>query len=407
MSKGVGAHKWQFKARFRRQTFGWKSQPAIKRVQEAVSEIKRVARTDPVLAGEGAVSFLERVSPALEHVDSSSGAIGSAVNTAIVALVKIIAKAPADPKKRDDWLERLFEAHADDGIPYIEILTDFWGELCVSPEVASQWASRLLDVTRMALSSDKDLHGHFHGSTACLASLFASARFDELLDIVTEDCIWPYRQWAVKALAAQGKKAEALRYAESCRNPWANDREIDRLCEEILISSGFSEEAYRKYGLSANRKSTYLAWFRAVAKKYPHKTPAEVLEDLVAFTPGEEGKWFAAAKSAELFQEAIVLANRTPCSPQTLTRAARDFAQKNPDFAVESGLTALRWLVEGYGYEITGLDVSNAYSYTMKAADNAGRTNEIRTRIHKLVSRETVDGQFVRRILSRQLELSS
>ena len=32
------------------------------------------------IAAEGAVLFLEKVAPALEHVDSSSGAIGSAVN---------------------------------------------------------------------------------------------------------------------------------------------------------------------------------------------------------------------------------------------------------------------------------------------------------------------------------------
>ena len=43
---------------------------------QAVAEIKKVAKKDPVLAAEGAVAFLERVSPALEHVDSSSGAIG-------------------------------------------------------------------------------------------------------------------------------------------------------------------------------------------------------------------------------------------------------------------------------------------------------------------------------------------
>jgi len=33
------AHKWEFRARFRRQAFGWKSEPAIKRVKEAVAEI--------------------------------------------------------------------------------------------------------------------------------------------------------------------------------------------------------------------------------------------------------------------------------------------------------------------------------------------------------------------------------
>ena len=84
------AHKWEFKARFRRNAFGWKSQPAITRVKQAVGEIKKVAKKEPLLAAEGAVVFLERVSPALEHVDSSSGAIGTAVNNAIAELVPII-----------------------------------------------------------------------------------------------------------------------------------------------------------------------------------------------------------------------------------------------------------------------------------------------------------------------------
>jgi hypothetical protein len=75
------SHRWAFRARFGRHAFGWKSQPAIQRVKEAVAEIKKVFGQDPVLGGEGAVAFLERVSPALDHVDSSSGAIGTAVNT--------------------------------------------------------------------------------------------------------------------------------------------------------------------------------------------------------------------------------------------------------------------------------------------------------------------------------------
>ena len=76
------AHPWEFVRRFRRGAFGWKSQPAMLRVRQAVSEIKKVSRRDPGLGAEGAVRFLERVSPALEHVDSSSGAIGTAVNHA-------------------------------------------------------------------------------------------------------------------------------------------------------------------------------------------------------------------------------------------------------------------------------------------------------------------------------------
>jgi hypothetical protein len=60
-------------ARFRRHAFGWRSQPAIRRVKQAVSEIKMVARGDPVRAADGAVTLLERLSPALEHVDSWAG----------------------------------------------------------------------------------------------------------------------------------------------------------------------------------------------------------------------------------------------------------------------------------------------------------------------------------------------
>ena len=144
----------------------------------------------------------------------------------------------------------------------------------------------------------------------------------------------------------------------------------------------------------------------AVSKKYPHKKPAEVLEDLANETPGEEGKWFAAAKDAKLFDEAIALANRTPCSPQTLTRAAHDFAEKNPAFAVEAGMAALHWLVEGYGYEITGLDVLNAYSFTMKAAENAGVAPQTQERIRALVVAVRYEEMFAAKILARKLGLS-
>jgi len=397
------AHRWQFKARFRRQSFGWKSQPAINRVKEAVSEIKKVARKDRALAAEGAVQFLERVSPAIEHVDSSSGAIGSAVHNAIEALVPIIAKAPVDAVTREGWLERLFEAHAEDQIPYIERLADHWGELCASPELASSWADRLLGITRMTLSPDKNLRGYFHGTAACLSALYAAGRYDELIEILAPETFWDYERWAVRALAAQGKKADAIRTAESCRSSWASNQEIDRLCEEILLSSGLVDEAYR-YALTANRANTYTAWFRAVAKKYPHKKPSEILQDLVQQTPGEQGKWFAAAKDADLFDEAIELANSTPCSPQTLTRAARDYSASRPTFAVDAGIAALRWMAEGYGYEITSTDVLDAYSHTMKAAENAGRADETKRRVHELVAAETFGERFVTKVLQRHLE---
>jgi hypothetical protein len=37
-------HKWEYKARFRRNAFGWKLQPAITRIKQAVAEIRKVAK---------------------------------------------------------------------------------------------------------------------------------------------------------------------------------------------------------------------------------------------------------------------------------------------------------------------------------------------------------------------------
>lgn len=233
MAKGT-AHKWEFKARFRRGAFDWKSQPAILRIRQAVSEIKKVARTDHVLAGEGAVAFLERISPALEHVDGSSGSIGTAVNRAIDDLTQIIAGAPSDAKTRAKWLSRLWVAHEADEIPYLEALGDKWGELCGTAELASEWADSLIDTTRMALSPDPARRGYFRGTSACLSALFRAERYEEIMDIVEGEQIWPYKRWAVKALAATGKRYEAVAYAESHRGRWVQDTDVDLMCEEIL-----------------------------------------------------------------------------------------------------------------------------------------------------------------------------
>ena len=53
----AASHAWAFRASLRRNAFGWSgTRKAIERLNEAVGEIERVARTDPALAGEGAES---------------------------------------------------------------------------------------------------------------------------------------------------------------------------------------------------------------------------------------------------------------------------------------------------------------------------------------------------------------
>ena len=91
-------HKWTFPARFRTGAYGWKaSRLACQRLREAVSEIRKVARKDPAIGAEGAVRLLEKLWPALEYIDSSSGALGSAVYAVLEALIPIIGNNKYSP----------------------------------------------------------------------------------------------------------------------------------------------------------------------------------------------------------------------------------------------------------------------------------------------------------------------
>lgn len=367
-----------------------------------------MARKDQILGAMGAVLFLEKLPPALEHIDSSSGAIGTAVCNAIEKLAPVISRAPADDKLRHQWLERLWEAVQEDEMPYIEELTDHWGDLCASSRIASIWADKMIGTLRMAWSSDPKLRGHFKGSSACLSALFKAGRNEEILELLAMAPykMWCYRRWGVKALSARDKKEAALQYAEDSRGINESPYAIARACEEILLSDGRIDEAYCRYAIEANRKTTNLATFRAMVQKYPNKNPREILNDLATNSPGEAGKWFAAAKSAGFYLEALELANRSPCDPKTLTRAARDMAQAEPLFAIEAGMTALKWLVAGYGYDVTSADVMGAYSHTMKAAEIAQRKSETYERILTLVAGEVSGERFVSKILGPTLGLN-
>src|ERR1700676_2953771 len=106
-------HKWMFKTRLGSRAFGWKgSHLTCQRLKEAVSEIKKVARTDPVTAGDGVVNLMERIWPAFQDIDTSSGALGGAVYWTQEQLLPIAISAPADPKIRDGWLAPLWPAIA-------------------------------------------------------------------------------------------------------------------------------------------------------------------------------------------------------------------------------------------------------------------------------------------------------
>ena len=401
-------HKWTFPARFRRGAYRWNSSRlACQRLREAVSEIKKVARKDPALGAEGAVRLMEKIWPALQDVDSSSGALGSAVYNTLDALIPVLIKPAVDDKTRSKWLDRLWQAMSDDGVDYLGPLSDRWGEICGSTEIAGQWADDLTSTVRSCWTNPSS-GAYFHGATACLSCLQVTGRQEQLLALLElpKHPSWHYRRYGVQALLSRGKKAEAVRYAEASRGLNQPDNAISQACEEILISSGLHEEAYQRYGLNAAQGNSYLARFRAVAKRYPMKDPSQILNDLMATTPGEEGKWFATAKQLKLFDRALELANRSHCEPKTLTRAAKDFAESEPAFALGCALAALRWLSEGWGYEVTPIDVVEAYDRAMAAALILNKTDEVKQQIQQLVESGEGSGRvFVRQSLHQKLSV--
>jgi hypothetical protein len=159
---------------------------------------------------------------------------------------------------------------------------------------------------------------------------------------------------------APGRIEEALAYAEASRGLNQPDRSIDAACERILLGAGRADEAYERYALTASETATGLAAFRAIAKKYPHRDPSGILVDL-AESCGDTGRYFAAAKDAGFYDLALKFAGEGRTDPRTLSRASRDLAGKEPMFAMAVGPLALERLLQDHGYEITSLDVLDAY----------------------------------------------
>jgi len=398
------SHKWAFKARFRARAFGWRgSRLAIERLKQAVSEIRAVARRDPILAADGAVSLMERLWPAFEHIDTSSGALGGAVNWTLGELIPVIARAPADAKTRGRWLGRLWQAIQDDGVSYLWLVEERWGELCASAEVASRWADEILPLLRRVWSEERP--GDFvAGTDLCLSSLLAAGRYQELLDVLAlkERPIWPWRRYGIRALRDQGLLEEALAYAEASRGLNIPNPAVDAECEEILLAAGRREEAYERYALTANQANTGLATFRQLAKKYPEIDPQRILTDL-ADASGNPGRWFAAAKDAGHLDLALRFATTGRTDPKTLSRASRDFLESDPTFALRVGRLAVERILAGYGYEITTLDLADAVSHFLAAAEKLDVASDARIDLGRMLAAQPEAPSHFRAAIARKM----
>jgi len=396
--------EWAFTKRFRRRGFGWRaSRLASERIAEAVGEINAVVRHDPLRAADGAVRFLVKLSPALEQVDSSSGALGAAARAAVDALVPAIAQAPATDVTREKWLEQLFGAIQNDDPPYLELLDERWGDLCATPEVASRWADRLMGLVQHVHADRR--RGQFaftRAESACYSALFAAGRHDELIALIGSDPrpMWHDLLWVGRCKVARGEIDEAIEFMTKAVNPWTPKAGLARFAEGVLLQAGRRTEAYEKCALEANRATTYLATYRLLSRKYPEIDADRLLIDLIATTPGEEGKWFATAKTLKRFDLAMQLAWKSPCDPKTLVRAARDNVGKNPAFAAETALAALHWICQGSGYELTSLDVQMAYRLATEAGQALGQLDRVSLRIQTMLKPTTREVRWVREMLN-------
>lgn len=394
------SHPWSFRPRLRARAFGWRgSKLAIERLKEALSEIKTVARYEPETAAEGAILLMERLWPALQAVDSSSGALGTATNKTVHEVIGVLLAAPVEGARLERQLDRLWTAIEEDGVDFLCEVRDRWGELCRTPERASRAADHFLPALHLSWSPEH--RGYYRGTTPCLSCLLAAERYQELLDLIETAPFlwWHYRRYGVRALAAQGHTDEAIRYAEQSLGLNDGPSDMARTCEEILLAAGRGEEAYRRFAYTANRAGSHLATFRAIKKKYPDKAPRTILDDLIAETPGEEGKWFATAKDLSLLDLALDLSRRSPVDIGTLLRAARDYLDKKPAFTLETATTALGWMAAGHFYELKAGDVWQAMGYALRAAEALDRVESTRGLIQALAQDPNTDA-FVREQLT-------
>lgn len=77
---------------------------------------------------------------------------------------------------------------------------------------------------------------------------------------------------------------------------------------------------------------------------------------------------------------------------------------ERPEFAMAAGMTALRGIVSGWDYDITGIDVLDAYAAVMAAAGASGLDESVvKANVRALITASSSGGEFLERVLGRQL----
>jgi hypothetical protein len=376
-----------------RATAGQPARAVVGLLHRAIGELRRVTKRDPARAVEGGIGCLERIPAAVEPVEDPLGSVAAEVVRAIDAIVPLLVAASEDGV--DARLGRLWALLRADGQGRLGRLGEHWGALCRGPARARAWALRLRP----------GLQGEPPGSAAavaCLSSHVAAGMFQETVELLAERPVdvWPERQFGVLALAAGGEVDAALDYAGTS-NPLGHrhEREIAAVCERVLLAAGRREEAYRRFAFVAHARQNCLQTFKGLVRVYPEVGPSALLADLLAASPGHEGRWFATACALRFHELAAELATRSPSDPRTLCRHGQERLDADPEFAHAVALAALKWIAAGHGVEISGDDVFAAYDLARAAGERLGVGERTRGQVWVALDQPTAAAAWAQQLL--------
>jgi hypothetical protein len=191
-------------------------------------------------------------------------------------LVPLIGSAPVDTAVREKWLDRLFKAIQEHDPPYIESLGDHWGDLCATPELASNWADQLLPTRGSVLRERRrGTYALFSETIPCYSALFKAGRHEELLELLSMDPhpIWQYLVWGRARPRRRGNRLRARPRGK--HHQLRNHRTF--FCRGGAAQGGRRAEAFDQFALLAHQAYSNLSTFRALAKKYPELAPHKLL----------------------------------------------------------------------------------------------------------------------------------
>ncbi len=376
--------------------------PAQQALVRALRQLRALRRASPSAANEALVPWLASIPEALCELHDPERSLARQIKRALAELMPWLESADVSPEIRRAWTTRLWPVMLADESAILEGVADAWGAIA-GPDLATEWASRLYPQLHEAWSKGHD----DRGSRACLSALVAAGRYRDVLELLALRTvgIWPERRFGVIALAALGRIDDAIDYArDSNLLGHAYELAIAEQCEQVLLAAGQRERAYVDFAHSANHRQNYLQTFRSLTRKYPEREPSTILSDLIEASPGLEGRWFATARSLRFFNLAAEIAQRAPCDPRTLNRAAGERATHDPIFAYDVAVASLRWIAEGHGYLIDGADVFEAYDIAVDAARRLGKLALLREQIAVICQGMHASAEWIRRLLTPQLD---